>query len=157
MIKRYDIIKASYNPLKVLHEVTHYKGYMESLYIAYQGWKNKSSKFKLLVEEKSRIESKYNIYDSKLKEQVGKNLENMADIFYRSRWMQDRYKPIALPASTKERTVFAFGTNAKEAMPIHSIREIQLGTTIGDANSKLWMEEIVIPELKRRFPNNKFI
>ncbi len=157
MIKRYDVIKASYNPLKVLYEVTHYKGYMESLYIAYQGWKNKSSKFKLLVEEKSRIESKYNIYDSKLKEQVGKNLEDRADIFYRSRWMQGRYRPIALPASTKERTVFAFGTDAKKAMPIHSIREIQLGTTIGDANFKLWMEEVVIPELKRRFPNNKFI
>jgi hypothetical protein len=42
-------------------------------------------------------------------------------------------------------------------MPIYSVREIQLGTTIGDANFKLWMEEVVIPELKRRFPNNKFI
>jgi hypothetical protein len=55
--------------------------------MAYKGWKDKSSKFKLVTEEKSRIESTYNIYDSKLKEQVGRNLENMADTFYRSKWM----------------------------------------------------------------------
>lgn len=157
MIHKYDIIKASYNPLKILYEVVHYKGYMESLYIAYKGYKDKSIKFRLTIDQKSKIEQEYNIYDSKLKEQVGRNLENMADVYFRRKWMQTRYKPIILPASTDKQQIFAFIDGSQKAQPIKSERDIQLGTEMGDANFKLWIEEVVIPDLKLRFPNNKFI
>lgn len=157
MIHYYDLIKASYNPLKILWGVQHYKGYMESLYFAYKSEKNKSIKFRFTIDQRTKTELKYNIYDSKLKEQVGRNLENIADVFFRQKWMQTRYKPITIPASKEDQQVFAFINNSQKAQPIKSNRDIQLGTEMGDANFKLWMEEIVIPELKQRFPDNKFI
>ena len=157
-IALYDIIKAAYNPLKILYGVVHYKGYAETLYEAYKGWKQKSSKFALVVEEKARMEIQYNIHDSKLQDQVVRNLENIADIFYRQKWMQDKYKkPIVLPASTDKRQIFAFNDTVKAAAPIKVNREIRLGTTLGDANFKLWIEEVVIPDLKIQYPDNKFI
>jgi hypothetical protein len=45
-----NVIKQSYNPLQVISEVPHYRGYVESMFIAYKGLKNKSVKFKILSE-----------------------------------------------------------------------------------------------------------
>lgn len=156
-IHLYDLIKASYNPLKVFREVDHYKGYLETLYIAYQGWKNKSIKFNVSTILQPYMETTFNIYDSKLKEQVGKNIENQVDLFLRSKWLQQEYKPFYMPASTKTKTVFAFSDNVETAKPLTNVRAIQLGTTLGDANYKLWFEEVILPDLQKRFPKNKFI
>jgi hypothetical protein len=62
-----------------------------------------------------------------------------------------------LPASSDESTVYAFVDTTQQARPNYYPREIVLGTTLGDANFKLWMERNIIPELKNLYPDNKFI
>jgi hypothetical protein len=75
----------------------------------------------------------------------------------RQSWMKSYIKPITLPASTDSRTVFAFIDNAQQTRVLNYNTEIKLGTELCDANYKLWMETVVIPELKRMYPDNKFI
>ena len=60
VIRVYDLIKQSYNPLRVLKTVPHYKGYSESLYSAYKGLKNKSVKFRIVSDRVGDFGKKYN-------------------------------------------------------------------------------------------------
>ena len=92
-----------------------------------------------------------------MKEQTDKNAEKAVDLYMRQSWMKSYIKPITLPASTDSRTVYAFIDNAQQTRVLNYNTEIKLGTELGDANYKLWMETVVIPELKRMYPDNKFI
>lgn len=157
VIRIYDLIKQSYNPLRVLKTVPHYKGYSESLYSAYKGLKNKSVKFRIISDRVMDFCKEHNVVNPKLKEQVVKNTERAVDLYMRQSWMKKFIKPITIPASTDKRTVYAFIDNAQQTRVLNYNTEIQLGTELGDANYKLWMETVVIPELKRLYPDNKFI
>ena len=157
VIQIYDRIKQSYNSLRVLKTVPHYKGYSESLYSAYKGLKNKSVKFRIVSDRVGDFSKKYNIIDAKMKEQTVKNAEKAVDLYMRQSWMKSYIKPITLPASTDSRTVYAFIDNTQQTRVLNYNTEIKLGTELGDANYKLWMETVVIPELKRMYPDNKFI
>lgn len=157
MIDIYDLIKQSYNPLKVIKTVPHYKGYSESLLIAYKGLKEESVKFKLINTKTQNFIQEYSISDQKLKEQVVKNTEKAVDLFIRQAWMRQVIKPITIPASTEKKTVYAFIDSPSKARILNYNTEIQLGTELGDANFKLWMETVVIPELKKSYPDNLFI
>lgn len=155
-IAKYDIIKQSYNPLRILKTVPHYRGYVESLLCAYKAAKT-SVKFRATIDKAKDFIETYNVVNPKLKTQVVKNAERAVDLYMRQTWMQNRIKPITISASTNKRTTYAFIDNAREARVLNFDTEIQLGTELGDANYKLYMETVVIPELKKRFPNNIFI
>lgn len=158
-INKYNVISATYNPLWVLHGVTHYKGYLETLYSAYTSNKSKMAKYRYIAEQKKAYENRYNVRDSKLKEQLGKNIEDAIDTFFRREWMKERYskrKP-TMHASTDDHIVIAFVDNVSKPRPIIYQKELQLGTDLGDANFKLWFEETVLPEMKKMYPENKFI
>lgn len=157
VIRVYDLIKQSYNPLRVLKTVPHYKGYSESLYSAYKGLKNKSVKFRIVSDRVGDFGKKYNVVDPKMREQVVKNAERAVDLYMRQSWMKSYIKPITIPASNDKRTVYAFIDTAQQTRVLNYNTEIQLGTELGDANYKLWIETVVIPELKRLYPDNKFI
>ena len=156
MIATYDIIKQSYNPLRILKTVPHYRGYVESLLCAYKAAKT-SVKFRATTDKAKNFIEIYNVVNPKLKTQVVKNAEKAVDLYMRQTWMQSRIKPITIPASTDKCTTYAFIDNAREARILNFDTEIQLGTELGDANYKLYMETVIIPELKKRFPNNMFI
>jgi hypothetical protein len=62
-IRTYNILRATYNPLWVLKTVPHYKGYLETLYNAYESIRNLSAKFRYISDNKKRYEHKYSIHD----------------------------------------------------------------------------------------------
>lgn len=157
VIKIYDIIKQSYNPLKVIKTAPQYKGYSESLLLAYKGLRNQSVKFRLAVDEARNFFEEYDVVNPKLRQQVVKNIERATDLYMRQAWMLKTVKPITLPASTDKMTTFAFIDNGVKSKVLNYNTEIRLGTELGDANYKLWMETQVIPKLKEMYPNNKFI
>lgn len=157
VIDLYDTIKQSYNPLKIIQTVPHYKGYTESLLISYKGLKEKSVKFKLINTRVQSFINEYSINDTKLKEQVVKNAERGIDLYIRQDWMRKTIKPITLPASSKNQVVYAFIDSASKIRVLNYNTEIQLGTELGDANFKLWMETVIIPYLKKQYPDNIFI
>lgn len=156
MIGYYDLVKQSYNPLRILKTVPHYRGYAESLLCAFKGALD-SVKFRTTVDSAKEFIKKYNVVDPKLKNQVVKNSEKAVDLFMRQSWMQSKIAPIKIAASTDKKPVQLFIDNAIEARVLNFDTEIQLGTDLGDANYKLYMETVVIPELKKRFPDNAFI
>lgn len=171
VIALYDKIKQSYNPLRVLKTVPHYKGYSESLFSAYKGLKNKSVKFKVVVNKSRTFFEEYGVVNAKLREQVVKNTEKAVDLYMRQSWMRSYIKPITIPRSgtktyedpvtnkkvTKQVTTYAFVDSGVKARVLNYDTEIQLGTELGDANYKLWMETQVIPQLKELYPNNIFL
>lgn len=157
VIKTYDLIKQSYNPLRVLKTVPHYKGYSESLLSAYKGLKNKSVKFKVVVNKARDFFETHGVVNVKMREQVVKNTEKAVDLYMRQSWMKKYIKPITLPASTDKQTVYAFIDTGTQTRVLNYNTEIQLGTELGDANYKLWMETVVIPQLKTMYPDNVFI
>lgn len=156
MIGYYDLVKQSYNPLRILKTVPHYRGYAESLLCAFKGALD-SVKFRTTVDSAKEFIKKYNVVDPKLKNQVVKNSEKVVDLFMRQSWMQSKIRPIKIAASTDKKPVQLFIDNTREARVLNFDTEIQLGTDLGDANYKLYMETVVIPELKKRFPDNAFI
>ena len=171
VIALYDKIKQSYNPLRVLKTVPHYKGYSESLFSAYKGLKNKSVKFKVVVNKSRTFFEEYGVVNAKLREQVVKNTEKAVDLYMRQSWMRSYIKPITIPRSgtktyedpvtnkkvTKQVTTYAFVDSGVKARVLNYDTEIQLGTELGDANYKLWMETQVIPQLKELYSNNIFL
>ena len=157
VIKIYDRIKQSYNPLKVLKTAPQYKGYSESLLLAYKGLRNQTVKFKLSIDKARDFFEQYDVVNPKLRQQVVKNIEKSVDLYMRQAWMLKTVKPITLPASNAKTTTFAFIDSGVKSRVLNYNTEIRLGTELGDANYKLWMETQVIPKLKEMYPNNKFI
>lgn len=151
MIEYYNIIKQSYNPLQVIAEVPHYHGYVESMFIAYKGLKNKSVKFRVLSEYAPKWIKAHGV-QGVLQEQVIKNVSNAIDLFLRQEWMKEQGIYIKMPKGSH-----AFTKSLVKADVLQTEIPIQLGTDVGDANFKLLMEEVLIPKWKRKFPNNKFI
>jgi hypothetical protein len=104
MIGYYDLIKQSYNPLRILKTVPHYRGYAESLLCAFKGALD-SVKFRTTVDSAKEFIKKYNVVDPKLKNQVVKNSEKAVDLFMRQSWMQSKIAPIKIAASTDKKPV----------------------------------------------------
>ena len=155
-IDDYDKIRAAYNPLKIIKTVKHYNGYFESLLNAYQGIAHKSLKWKALTEIADRFINTASVTDQTLQDQVRKNAERGTDEFLRNNWFLQNKVTIILPASTKDKQTKVF-VNSNKAVPNRYQRELQLGTSLGNANFKYYMDNVVIPELKRLYPDNVFI
>ena len=150
-IEQYNIVKQSYNPLQVIAEVPHYRGYVESMYIAYKGLKNKSVKFRVLSEYTKDWIKSHGV-SAALQPQVVKNASDAVNVYLRQEWMKSAGIRFIIPKGAH-----AFTTDLINAKELKVNKPIQLGTDVGDANFKLWMEEIIIPKLKQELPNNKFI
>ena len=156
-IAQYDAVKQSYNPLRIIHDVPHYRGYWESVICSHEGAKLLSAKYRILGTKVPAFIQRAKVTDTRLKEQVYRNAESAIDTYFRRKWMQSKDFRMQLPASSDDSTVYAFIDTTQQARPNYYPREIVLGTSLGDANFKLWMERNIIPELKRLYPDNKFI
>lgn len=146
-IVQYDRIKQSYNVLRVLTTDPQYKGYMETLYMAHQGLLNKQLKYRFTVGKIADFIQK-NKVTGNLQQQVLKNGNNYVDYKLRQRWMRDSNIQITIPGSTDKMKTYAFIGTPNSYSQLYFDKTIQLGTDMGDANFKLWMEKTLIPKLK---------
>lgn len=147
-ISFYDRIKQSYNPLRILVTDPQYKGYVESLYIAQQGLKNKQLKYYFTTTKIADFIQENKVAPN-LQQQVLRNGNNYVDYKLRQAWMQSVLKPITIPGSTDKTKTYIFIRDLTNYKPLYFDKTIQLGTDIGDANFKLWMERTIIPKLKK--------
>ena len=157
-IAQYDRIKQSYNVLRVLTTDPQYKGYMETLYMAHQGLLNKQLKYRFTVGKIADFIQK-NKVTGNLQQQVLKNGNNYVDYKLRYNWMRDCKIQITIPGSTDKMKTYAFIGTPNSYSQLYFDKTIQLGTDMGDANFKLWMEKTFIPRLKTdpKLKNNIFI
>lgn len=146
-IMQYDRIKQSYNVLRVLTTDPQYKGYMETLYMAHQGLLNKQLKYRFTVGKIADFIQK-NKVTGNLQQQVLKNGNNYVDYKLRQTWMRDSNIQITIPGSTNKMKTYAFIGTPNSYSQLYFDKTIQLGTDMGDANFKLWMEQTLIPRLK---------
>lgn len=146
-IVQYDRIKQSYNVLRVLTTDPQYKGYMETLYMAHQGLLNKQLKYRFTVGKIADFIQK-NKVTGNLQQQVLKNGNNYVDYKLRQKWMRDSKIQITIPGSTDKMKTYAFIGTPNSYSQLYFDKTIQLGTDMGDANFKLWMEQTLIPKLK---------
>ena len=155
MIDSYDSIKKSYNPLRIIHDVPHYRGYVESFLLAYKGVQEKSVKFRAIEEISKSFIDLNKVSNKKTKDQVVKNVEKAIDYVFRAKQMEDI--DIKIPAGDANRRVYAFVDSTENIKEVTQPFYVNLGTDMGQANFKLYMERVVIPDLKQKYPNNKFI
>lgn len=146
-IMQYDRIKQSYNVLRVLTTDPQYKGYMETLYMAHQGLLNKQLKYRFTVGKIADFIQK-NKVTGNLQQQVLKNGNNYVDYKLRQTWMRDSNIQITIPGSTNKMKTYAFIGTPNSYSQLYFDKTIQLGTDMGDANFKLWMEQTLIPRFK---------
>lgn len=146
-IAQYDRIKQSYNVLRVLTTDPQYKGYMETLYMAHQGLLNKQLKYRFTVGKIADFIQK-NKVTGNLQQQVLKNGNNYVDYKLRQKWMRDSKIQITIPGSTDKMKTYAFIGTPNSYSQLYFDKTIQLGTDMGDANFKLWMEQTLIPKFK---------
>ena len=146
-IAQYDRIKQSYNVLRVLTTDPQYKGYMETLYMAHQGLLNKQLKYRFTVGKIADFIQK-NKVTGNLQQQVLKNGNNYVDYKLRQTWMRDNKIQITIPGSTDKMKTYAFIGTPNSYSQLYFDKTIQLGTDMGDANFKLWMEQTLIPRFK---------
>lgn len=157
-IAQYDRIKQSYNVLRVLTTDPQYRGYMETLYMTHQGLLNKQLKYRFTVGKIADFIQK-NKVTGNLQQQVLKNGNNYVDYKLRQSWMRDSKIQITIPGSTDKMKTYAFIGTPNSYSQLYFDKTIQLGTDMGDANFKLWMEQTLIPKLKAdpALKNNIFI
>lgn len=146
-IAQYDRIKQSYNVLRVLTTDPQYRGYMETLYMAHQGLLNKQLKYRFTVGKIADFIQK-NKVTGNLQQQVLKNGNNYVDYKLRQNWMRASKIQITIPGSTDKMKTYAFIGTPNSYSQLYFDKTIQLGTDMGDANFKLWMEQTLIPKLK---------
>lgn len=157
MISKYDSIKQTFNPLKILVTNPNYKGYVESLLVAHKGLQNKQLKYRFLTEKVSNYIEQHKIIIDRLKRQVYKNADAFINYKLRQLWMQDSKLTFTIPGTTETANTYAFINGEIKSLYCNKI--IQLGTDIGDANFKLWVERTLIPKLKanKQLSDNIFI
>lgn len=157
-IAQYDRIKQSYNVLRVLTTDPQYKGYMETLYMAHQGLLNKQLKYRFTVGKVADFIQKNKVANN-LQQQVLRNGNNYVDYKLRQNWMRDSDMQITIPGSTDKMKTYAFIGTPNNYNQLYFDKTIQLGTDMGDANFKLWMEQTLIPKLKTdpKLKDNIFI
>lgn len=146
-IAQYDRIKQSYNVLRVLTIDPQYKGYVETLYMAHQGLLNKQLKYRFTVGKIADFIQKNKVANN-LQQQVLRNGNNYVDYKLRQSWMRDSDIQITIPGSTDKMKTYAFIGTPNSYSQLYFNKTIQLGTDMGDANFKLWMEKTLIPKLK---------
>lgn len=146
-IAQYDRIKQSYNVLRVLTTDPQYKGYVETLYMAHQGLLNKQLKYRFTVGKIADFIQKNKVANN-LQQQVLRNGNNYVDYKLRQSWMRDSKIQITIPGSTDKIKTYAFIGTPNSYSQLYFNKTIQLGTDMGDANFKLWMEKTLIPKLK---------
>ena len=146
--------KTCINPLRILTTVPHYKGYLESMILAYEGDYLKSIKFRAIKQLGNKFIKTAKIGNSIDKTAVYKGVQSFVDDYINNAYLST--KTFKLPDSTKDRKIFIVTKgDPKENKTNGEI--VNLGTELGNKTFENFFEQIVVPELKNKYPNNLFI
>ena len=150
--------KTCINPLRVLTTVDHYKGYLESMILAYEGDYMKSVKFRAIKHLGNTFIKNYNVQSSQEKTQVYKGVQNFVDDYMNNAYLSEQ--PLfKLPKTTKDRTVKIYDIYGNGQENTVSSTPIKLGTEEGNITFEHFFEDVFIPALQSNpaFANNEFI
>lgn len=152
MVEQYENCKTCINPLRVLTEVDHYKGYFESLIVAYFADNSKSIKFRSIKNLANKFMSEYNIKSKKEKQSVVKGVKDFVDDFVNNHYLMNE-EMVVIPNVEGAKLIDEYGG----ATDINEDTEIRIGTKEGNANFEYFFEGVFIDKLKEKFANNLFV
>ena len=144
----YGKIKFAVNILKVVDGVSHYHSYLRTANLAIQMGKNSSTAYRTALEINDRIVPKMNTNQSKIKEQIRKNI---LPTIYRK--INQEY----LKNKNIKYTIPQFEVKDGKVIIGEGTQTITLGYDKDNQKFKDWMQYIVFPKLQSENPGNKFI
>ena len=144
----YGKIKFSVNILKVVDGVSHYHSYLRTANLAIQMGKNSSTAYKTALDINDRIVSKMNTNQSKIREQIRRNI---LPTIYRK--INQEY----LRSRNIKYTIPQFEVKDGKVIMGEGTQSITLGYDKDNQKFKDWIQYIVFPELQSSNPANKFL
>lgn len=144
----YGKIKFAVNIIKVVDGVSHYHSYLRTANLAIQMGKNSSTAYRTALEINDRIVPKMNANQSKIKEQIRKNI---LPTIYRK--INQEY----LRSKNIKYTIPQFEVKDGKVIMGEGTQTITLGYDKDNQKFKDWMQYIVFPKLQSENPGNKFI
>lgn len=156
-IDEYDKVKHTVNILQVVALCPHTFSYLRASIIPHAGFMSASSKYRSTQAViNSDIYNTLGIRAAKDKSNSLKGLNNEINAMMLMQWLSDTKKVFYLP---KGQRYFKSGTNELGVHKGDDPLPISLWTPEGLATFKLYMEQCILPGLKRdsAFKNNKFV
>lgn len=147
LISLYGGLKHSFNVLDAAWSVPHYRGYMKAFHMDMEGNYMIMSKYRMMRDLGPRIIKDGGFYSSKERSNVYKKLQSFCDMTLRNTWMKTSEKVITIPAGVTIMNSIGNTFTTQGNTPI------MLGTRWGNESFKMWMDSVVIPELKDIEPN----
>lgn len=148
--------KSCINPLRVLTEVDHYKGYFTSMILAYEGDYTKSVKFRAIKHLGNAFVTLAKVSKGTDQTNVYKGVQNFVDDYINNAYLRS-LNPIHLPQSTDSLPVKVIDEYGQEHDNSHANTYIQLGTEWGNVTFEHFFENVFIPELRKAFGSNEFV
>lgn len=158
----YNKIKEIIHPTKTFFnifdiiQVPHYMKYLQSADMLHQYMQN-SIKYRSIYNLGTTAIKEIGAYSSSDKETIYRRTEQFVDRLLRDRFFIAQELNFEIPIG---QDIFIKEENKIKRITVkNSPAFIRLGTREGNASFKLWMEEVIIPELKKMntFKDNKFI
>lgn len=143
----------SFNPLKIITQVDHYWGYLQTAYIRHMGMKKSSIKYRTL-----------NAYIPNINQLIGfielsKKLRSLKDLIdYKLINNYFTKNNITFPLIENQSLITLNENLDSFEHPVKDLVTVYLGTPGGNATFKNWVEQYVIPALKTGYRNfdNKY-
>lgn len=144
-INFYEAIKCVYNVLDAVWEVPHYRGYLEALDGLYNSERETALAYRTSYDLGNKVIDAFNYKGS---DKISQAFETT------NKFVLNKINNIFLKASGKSFTINKgdkYYTENGRIKVATSRMSIKLGTDAGNATFKMWMENTVIPNMKRNF------
>lgn len=150
IIDMYDEYKHTYNILDSISTVPHFFDYLRTLAVMHESAKASSARYSITVEYGKNYIEEMDIMSQDEKEYAYKGISDYIADVSRRMWMLSNDIKVPITKSVVVNgNIYPLAKN--------QIVPITLGTLDGDASFKLWFEQVVIPDLSKRFRKNEFI
>lgn len=160
-IKKYEQKKVTFNILDIVNTTPHFKQYLNAVRLLDAQLTNSSAKYRITRALGPKAIKDLRVTKTKDKIALYGRLDKMMDDYIQTEWLLSTDKTFRIQEGQQ---YFDYGGTLQTAK---SDMDIPLGTFQGRASFKLWMEQTVIPNLKKGFDgrsksrvdllNNKFI
>lgn len=172
-IDYYNLIKGTFNVLDIIEKVPHFKGMVEAAKLSYDNINSLSRKFKFVSEEViqilkgSKINTvRYKIFGTNnvsLNEDQLNNAYNLFDDLVISKWFKSNFAARGyninlsnIQELTKLPVMYYSENGSLNPLGIENIN-LNFSNDLDLFNFKLIMEKNLLPYLKKKFPDNKFL
>ena len=148
--------KTCINPLRILTSVPHYKGYLTSMILAYEGDYIKSAKFRAIKHLGNPFIELANVSKASDKKMVYKGVKNFVDSYINNAYLKNQ-PFVKLPKYSEDLPVKIIDEYGNLHENDYNNTFLQLGTENDNRTFEYFFETVFIKELKKQFPNNKFV